>query len=413
LRPLREVALGLRANAGQFWLLVLVNAFVGAMVGLERELLPLLGEREFDVASKSALLSFIASFGAVKALSNYGAGMLGDRWGRKRVLVAGWLFAVPVPILILWAPTWGWIVFANVLLGINQGLAWSSTVIMKIDLAGPRHRGLAMGLNEFAGYLAVALAALAAGAFAHLYGTRAALFYLGITFAFCGLALSLLFVRDTSGHALHEAGSEPPPERSNVFAAVTWKDPTLSSCSQAGLFNNLNDGFAWGLFPLLFAAAGLPAGQTALLVASYPGMWSIAQLVTGPLSDRVDRKLLIVTGMMVQAIALLWVAMSGDFTTWLAASLLLGVGTALVYPTLLAEVGTAAHPAWRSSAVGVYRLWRDSGYVAGAVVAGLAGDRFGIPIAIMVAAGLTFMSGVGVALRMPGSRSVRRLDHSA
>lgn len=403
-----HVSLGLRANARQFWLLVLINAFVGAMVGLERELLPLLGEQEFGVASKTALLSFIASFGAAKALSNYAAGVLGDRWTRKQVLTVGWIFALPVPLLIIWAPTWAWIVFANVLLGINQGLAWSSTVVMKIDLVGPKQRGLAMGLNEFAGYLAVAAATLAAGILAHRFGIRPVPFYLGIGFAAAGLALTLLFVRDTAPHVALEIGSTgiTPLIRPNVFALATWRDRALASCSQAGLFNNLNDGVAWGLFPLLFAASGLSRQSSAILIAAYPATWGVAQLLTGALSDRYGRKSLIVGGMIVQATALAWIAAMHTFSAWLAASVLLGVGTAMVYPTLLATIGDVAHPSWRSGAIGVYRLWRDSGYVIGALVAGVIADHAGVRAAILSAAGLTLASGAAVALWLPRNQEI-------
>jgi MFS family permease len=400
---MRKVSLGLRENAGQFWLLVLVNAFVGSMVGLERELLPLLGEQEFGVASKTALLSFIATFGAVKALANYSAGALADVWGRKRVLVVGWLFALPVPLLINWAPTWGWIVFANVLLGINQGLAWSSTVVMKIDLAGTKQRGLAMGLNEFAGYLAVAVAAFAAGLLAQEFGPRPVPFYLGFVFAVVGLAITVLFVRDTAAHAALEADShaQSPARRAEVFAAVTWRDPALASCSQAGLVNNLNDGVAWGLFPLLFAGAALSSTQMTVLIAAYPAIWGSAQLLTGMASDHYGRRRLIIIGMTVQAVALTLVGLAASFTAWLSASMLLGVGTALVYPTLLAAISDVAHPSWRSSAVGIYRLWRDSGYVVGALLAGTLADLFGIRAAVLAVAAVTLASGALVGLRMP------------
>jgi len=407
------VRLGLSANRAQFALLVLVNAFVGAMVGLERTVLPLLAEAEFGIASHGAALSFIATFGAVKAVTNFFAGRLGDAYGRKRVLIAGWLFGLPVPFLVIWAPAWSWIVFANVLLGVNQGLAWSTTVIMKIDLVGPRRRGLAMGLNEFAGYLAVALAALATGVIAESVGLRPEPFYLGIAVVAVGLALSLLFVRETRGHAELEArqasGATGAESRGmvghagagEVFARVTWRDPALSSASQAGLVNNLNDGLAWGLFPIFFAAGGLTVGQIGFLSFTYPAVWGIAQLWTGAISDRWGRKRLIAWGMLLQGAALFAVALTSGFREWFAAAALLGLGTAMVYPTLLAAIGDVAHPRWRGSAVGVYRLWRDSGYAVGALLAGFLADRFGMGLAIAVIAGLTVLSGLGVAWRMP------------
>ena len=408
----REPALGLRENRRQFALLVLVNAFVGAMVGLERSVLPLLGEREFGLASASAALSFVATFGVVKALTNLVAGRLGDRYGRKPVLVAGWLFALPVPFLVIWAPTWAWIIVANVLLGINQGLAWSTAVVMKIDLVGPRQRGLAMGLNEFAGYLAVALSALATGMIAGAYGLRPEPFYLGIAVAAVGLALSLLFVRDTADHARLEArahggdagpagrGSAPPRLR-ELLARGTWRDPALASASQAGMVNNLNDGLAWGLFPIFFAAAGLSLREIGVLAFVYPATWGVAQLTTGALSDRWGRKWMIVGGMLLQGAALAAMAAWQGFAPWIASGVALGPGTALVYPTLLAAIGDVAHPAWRGSAVGVYRLWRDLGYAVGALLAGVLADAFGMTASIAVIAAITAGSGLAVAVRMP------------
>ena len=409
--------LGLRENWRQFALLVLVNAFVGAMVGLERSVLPLLGEREFGLVSKTAALSFIATFGVVKAFTNLLAGRLGDRYGRKHVLVAGWLFALPVPFLVIWAPTWGWIIAANVLLGINQGLAWSTAVIMKIDLVGPKQRGLAMGFNEFAGYLAVALSALATGVIASRYGLRPEPFYLGIAFAAVGLALSVLLVRDTTAHAHGEARAHahatgvaagPAPTLGELFARGTWRDPALASASQAGMINNLNDGLAWGLFPLFFAAAGLSVREIGVLAFVYPATWGVAQLWTGALSDRWGRKWMIAGGMVVQAAALAAIVVWPGFAPWVAAGVALGVGTALVYPTLLAAIGDVAHPAWRGSAVGVYRLWRDLGYAVGALSAGVLADVFGMATAIGVVAALTAASGLLVALRMPETLRHRR-----
>ena len=425
----QKLELGLRANRGQFWLLVLVNAFVGAMVGLERTVLPLLAEAEFGLASKTAALSFIATFGVVKAITNFLAGRLSDRHGRKRVLLAGWLFGIPVPLLVIWAPTWSWIVFANVLLGINQGLAWSTTVIMKVDLVGPRQRGLAMGLNESAGYLAVALSALGTGYIAAAHGLRPEPFYLGIAFAAVGLALSALFVRDTRHHVAleeegfhaqstageYDAGISGRAEISRhpalmgraeltggeIFARASWKDPALSSASHAGMVNNLNDGLAWGLFPLFFAAAGMNVAQIGILSFTYPAVWGLLQLLTGALSDRWGRKGLIAGGMLVQSAALAIIALVRGFWPWVGAAALLGVGTAMVYPTLLAAIGDVAHPRWRGSAIGIYRLWRDSGYAVGALVAGVIADIFGMVWAIAGVAFLTFISGLAVLWRMP------------
>ena len=407
MRP--EARLGLSANWNQFWLLVLINAFVGAMVGLERTVLPLLAEQDFGLASRGVALSFLVSFGLVKAGTNFFAGRLGDRYGRKPILVLGWLVAIPVPFLIMWAPSWGWIVAANVLLGINQGLAWSTTVIMMIDLAGPRRRGLAMGVNEFAGYVAVAVSALATGYIAQAFGLRPEPFYLGIAFAAVGLGLSAAFLRETRGHAQTEAGlagaagdaETPVPGTRGLLALSIWRHPALSSASQAGLVNNLNDGVAWGLFPLFFAASGLGLSDIGWLSFIYPFTWGVLQLWTGAWSDRVGRKRLIAGGLLIQALALGAIAMTNGFAGWLGAAALLGVGTAMVYPTLLASVGDVAHPSWRGSAVGVYRLWRDSGYAVGGVMAGTLADAFGMRVAIGAVAVLTGLSGLLVAVRMP------------
>jgi MFS family permease len=387
---------------------VVVNAFVGAMVGLERTVLPLLGQLEFGLASKSAVLSFVATFGVVKAVTNLFAGRLSDTYGRKRILLASWLVALPVPFLIIWAPSWSWIVFANVLLGLNQGLAWSTTVIMKMDLVGPKQRGLAMGLNEFAGYLAVALAALGTGYLAQAYGLRPEPFYLGIACAAVGLALSLLLVRETRDYVALEAtqfsdvgGQRTELSTREILSRASWRDPALSSASQAGMVNNLNDGLAWGLFPLFFATAGLDLAQIGILSFTYPAAWGLLQLWTGALSDRWGRKGLIASGMLVQGGALAAIAIVRGFWPWLGASALLGLGTAMVYPTLLAAVGDVAHPRWRGSAVGVYRLWRDSGYVVGALLAGALADLFGMAWSIGAVALVTLASGLLVVVRMP------------
>ena len=397
-----EVRLGLGANLGQFTLLVVVNAFVGAMVGLERTILPAIAEQEFHLAAHAAVLSFIVAFGISKALTNYLAGRLSDAIGRKRVLLVGWAVAVPVPFLLMWSPSWSWIIFANVLLGISQGLTWSTTVIMKIDLAGPARRGFAMGLNEFAGYGAVAVSALATGYVASIYGLRPEPFYLGVAYVALGLALSLV-VRDTHAHARQEASGHAvaaPISQRDLFLRTSFTDRNLSAVSQAGLVNNLNDGMAWGLFPLLYAAANVPLSRIAWLAALYPAVWGIGQLFTGALSDRIGRKWLIASGMWVQAIGIALIALSSTFTGFAFGAVLLGGGTAMVYPTLLAAIGDVAHPSWRASAVGIYRLWRDLGYAIGAILAGLTADAFGVEAAVWLVAAITFASGLVVAFRM-------------
>ena len=412
-RPSTTLRLGLRANWRQFWLLVAINAFVGAMVGLERTVLPLIAQHDFGIVSRSATLSFIATFGLVKAFTNPLAGRLGDRFGRKPILVAGWLFGAPMPFLVIWAPAWSWIVAANVLLGVNQGLAWSTTVVMKIDLVGPERRGLAMGLNECAGYLAVAVSALASGLIAERVGLRPEPFYLGIAFVALGLGLSLAFVRETKPYAQLEAAQPhttgTTESSANDAHQTVWRllrrtaggDRTLVSACQAGLVNNLNDGLAWGLFPIFFAAAGLSLGKIGVLAFVYPATWGVAQLWTGAWSDRVGRKWLIAGGMALQGIALLGMVVATGFAWWVACGIALGLGTAMVYPTLLASIGDVAHPSWRGAAIGVYRMWRDLGYAVGAVLAGAVADAFGIPWSIASVGVITLASGVLVAAQMP------------
>jgi MFS family permease len=397
------IRLGLRANWEQFALLVAVNAFVGATVGIERVLLPLLAERDFGLASRAAILSFIVSFGLVKAMANLFAGRISEQWGRKKVLVAGWLFALPVPVIILFAPSWGWVVLANMLLGINQGLCWSTTVIMKIDLVGPERRGLAMGLNEASGYLAVSAAAFVSGYLAGTLGLRETLFWMGEIIAVSGLLLSVLFVRE-SLHHVHVEARQTAGGHKRSFAEIllltSWKDRALFSVSQAGMVNNLNDGMAWGLLPLYFASQGLSLERISFLAALYPAVWGSMQLVTGGLSDRTGRKWMIALGMLVQAAGIALFVAGSSFSAWAVAAVLLGLGTAMVYPTLLAAVGDVAHPSWRASAVGVYRLWRDGGYSVGALLAGGLADALGVRWAIGAIGGLTFLSGIIVATVM-------------
>jgi MFS family permease len=397
------------ANWRQFGLLVVVNAFVGAMVGLERSILPALAEQEFQLVARTAILSFIAVFGITKGLTNYFAGRLSETVGRKPVLVAGWLFAVPVPFLLMWAPSWSWVLAANALLGVSQGLTWSTTVIMKIDLAGPERRGLAMGLNEFAGYVALSLAALATGFVAAQYGLRPYPFYLGVGFVVAGLLLSAIVVRETRSHAQHEAasdGREAAATARGVFLRTSFRDRDLSTVSQAGFVNNLNDGMSWGLFPLFFASTGMSLWEIGWLAALYPAVWGVGQLFTGAVSDRIGRKWLTATGLWIQAAGIALVPISPGVAGFAVGAVLLGIGTAMVYPTLLASIGDVAHPSWRASAVGIYRLWRDLGYAAGAVLAGVAADALGVEAAILAVAGVTLLSGVVVAVRMRETRAL-------
>ena len=401
--PTVPPTLGLGANWRQFALLIAINAFVGGMVGMERTVLPLLAGEEFGIASKTAAISFVATFGFAKALANLFAGPLSEKYSRKRILIAGWLFGIPVPFVLIFAPSWGWIIGANALLGLNQGLAWSMTVNMKVDLVGPSRRGLALGLNEAAGYLSVAAAAFATGVIADRYGLRPEPFYLGIVFAACGLGLSVLFVKDTRPHVVVETEQhdvEETPTLSAAFARTSWRDSRLFGISQAGFVNNLNDALAWGVFPLFFVSRGLSLQEVGILAAVYPLVWGALQMGTGWLSDTIGRSPLIIAGMLLQAAAISLVGIGDSFEPWLIAVALLGVGTAMVYPVLLAAIGDSVHPASRATYLGVYRFWRDAGAMIGALVAGAIADLLGFQSSIQVVAALTAASGVLAAVTL-------------
>ncbi|HEU0024271.1 MAG TPA: MFS transporter [Thermoleophilaceae bacterium] len=412
---MRQVRLGLRANLRQFSLLVVVNAFVGAMVGLERSTLPLIGEDDFGLGSSAAVLSFIVAFGLAKSFTNLAAGVAAERVGRRRLLLLGWAVAVPVPLLIAVAPSWAWIVAANLLLGVNQGLAWSMTVVMKIDLVGPKRRGLALGLNEAAGYGGVALAAALSGWLASEVAPRDVLVAGGAGIALVALVLTALFVRDTAGHVRLEQRrgghdrDEAAPRLRRAFPEATYRQPALRSCSQAGLVNNAGDAVAWGLVPLFLASRGASASEIGLVAGLYPAVWGMGQILAGQWSDRAGRKPLIVAGMLLQAAALALLAVS-DGAVGLAAgaAVVLGIGTALVYPTLLAAISDAVSPVARAPMVGIYRFWRDMGYVAGGLLAGVAADAIGYGGAIAIMAGLTACSGIWVAVDLPERREARR-----
>lgn len=392
--------LGLRENWRQFTLLVIVNAFVGGMVGLERSILPQMAEESFGLAATTAVLSFILVFGVVKALANYYAGALANKLGRKRLLIIGWLFAVPVPLMLMYAPHWNWVIAANVLLGINQGLAWSSTVVMKIDLVGQKQRGLAMGLNEFAGYLAVALLAYVTALIAAEWGLRPYPFYLGIALVALGLLTSILFVKDTVHHLAEESADSPMPRLRRIFGDTSWRQPNLGAVTQAGLVNNLNDGMAWGIFPILLTARGFSLAETGIVTAVYPAVWGIGQLFTGRLADIFRKKDLLFTGMLIQALALAGLAAAQSLQSFIALSAVLGWGTAMVYPTFLATVADNTHPRDRAKAIGIFRLWRDLGYAVGALLTGIVADAFNTETSIGLIAAITAASAIIIALRM-------------
>ncbi len=395
-----SVQLGLKENWKQFTLLVIINAFVGGMIGLERTIIPQIAEADFGLAAKTAILSFIVVFGVTKAITNYYTGALANRVGRHNLLVIGWLFAIPVPIMLIYAPSWNWIIAANILLGINQGFTWSSTVVMKIDLVGENDRGFAMGLNEFAGYLALAAIAFLTGWIANSYGLRPYPFYVGIVLAVIGLMLSWLFVKDTHKHVVLEATTSNIPKLKRIFWETTWQHKNLGSITQAGLVNNLNDGMVWGLFPLLLVSKGFDLQQTGIIVATYPAVWGVGQLFSGKLADKYCKKTLLFLGMLLQGIALLGMINAHSFSTFMVLSSLLGIGTAIVYPTFLAAISDYTHPDQRPKSIGIFRLWRDLGYAIGAILTGLIADQFGLVAPILAIGVLTLVSSFIIKFRM-------------
>lgn len=397
---MEQTVLGLKENWRQFALLVIVNAFVGAMIGLERTLLPEIAEEEFNMVVKTAILSFIVVFGITKAITNYFTGALANKFGRKRLLVYGWLIALPVPFILMMAPNWNWILVANILLGINQGLTWSSTVVMKIDLVGEKNRGLAMGINESAGYLAVGGVAFLTAWIAGEYGLRPYPFYLGFAFVLFGLIISYLFIKDTIHHVSLEATNSTVKKLKNVFWETTWKDRNLGSISQAGLINNLNDGMVWGILPMLLIAKEFSMNQIGIIAGTYPVVWGVGQLFTGKLSDHFNKKWMLFVGMIMQGIALIGMIWADSYSVFILLSVLLGIGTAIVYPTFLAGIAQFTHPEQRAKSIGVFRLWRDLGYAIGAILTGIIADFWGITPAIGVIGGLTIISAVIILIRM-------------
>ena len=395
-----KTQLGLKENWQQFSLLVLVNVFVGGMVGLERSILPQLAEQEFQLAAKTAILSFIVVFGITKALTNYFTGTLANRWGRKNLLILGWIFALPVPLLLMYAPNWSWVILANVFLGINQGLAWSSTVVMKIDLVGPKNRGFAMGINEAAGYMAVGAVAFLSASIANVYGVRPYPFYIGIVLAIFGLLSSIFLIKDTRSFVQLEGEESNAPLLKNIFSETSWKHPNLGAISQGGLVNNLNDGMIWGLFPILLISKGFTASELAQIIAIYPMVWGLSQLFTGKLADRYAKKSLLFWGMFLQGLAILGFIWAQSFAAFAMLSVFLGLGTAVVYPTFLAAIADNTHPSQRAQSIGVYRLWRDLGYAVGALLTGILADLWTINTAIFAIGGLTILSALVIQLRM-------------
>lgn len=397
---MEHIRLGLKENWKQFTLLVIINGFVGGMVGLERSILPEIAEKEFAVAAKTAILSFIIVFGIVKAITNYYTGALANKFGRRKLLIAGWIIGIPVPFILMFASSWNWIVAANILLGINQGLTWSSTVVMKIDLVGEKQRGLAMGLNEFAGYISVALVAFLTGWIASEYGVRPYPFYTGIVLVVLGLLGSIFLIKDTKHHVAKETTSNTVPKLKNIFWDTTWKNKNLGSVTQAGLINNLNDGMAWGIFPILLASKGFTIGEIGIVTAVYPAVWGLGQLFTGAMADKFCKKDMLYTGMLLQAIALMDLLRANTMTHFIILSTLLGWGTAMVYPTFLATVAENTNPQDRAKSIGIFRLWRDLGYAIGAILTGIIADLFSINAAILFIGLLTFASAAIIFFRM-------------
>ena len=395
-----EIHLGLKENWKQFTLLVIINAFVGGMIGLERSILPQIAEAEFHIAAKTAILSFIVVFGIVKAITNYYTGALANKYGRKKLLVAGWIIAIPIPFILMFAPNWSWIIAANVLLGINQGLTWSSTVVMKIDLVGEKQRGFAMGLNEFAGYIAVAIVAFLTGWIASEYGIRPYPFYTGIVLVALGLLSSIFLVKDTKHHVAKETTTNTIPKLKNIFWDTTWKDKNLGSVTQAGLINNLNDGMAWGIFPILLATKGFTIAEIGIVTAIYPAVWGIGQLFTGKMADKFCKKDMLYAGMFIQAIALIVLVWANTMVHFIFLSSVLGWGTAMVYPTFLATVAENTNPQDRAKSIGIFRLWRDLGYAIGAILTGIIADLISINAAILFIGLLTFVSALIIHFRM-------------
>lgn len=400
-QPLQNIKLGLKENWKQFSILVIVNAFVGGMIGMERSIFPQFAEEIFGIESKTAILSFITAFGVTKALTNYLTGKLANRFGRRNLLLFGWLLAIPIPFLLIYAPSWGWVIFANILLGISQGLTWSSTVVMKIDLVGEKDRGFAMGLNEFAGYFAVGIVAFLSGYLANRYGITPYPFYLGVVISIVGLLLTLFFVKDTRHFVNHEAKKDKTIPLEGVFLETSFRNKTLSSITQAGLVNNLNDGMIWGLLPILLLSIDFNTQNIGILTAIYPAVWGLGQLFTGKMADIYSKKKMLFWGMLLQGLAILGIPLISDFFFFAGIMAILGLGTALVYPTFLAAIAEATSPIQRAESIGTFRLWRDLGYAFGAVISGITADIFGVNYAILLIGVITVISSVIIKVRMP------------